>query len=286
MRIRKLYGVGVGPGDPELLTLRAYKVLKEVEIIVAPRSGAGRRSLALLAVKKVLDERERKPIVVEPLFPMTKDENELRMHWEHAKRQVLQRCRVSVDGDGDADKDRDADEYNSAGDFSAGEKTEGISCCDVAFITLGDPSLYSTFYKFLRLFDEDEIEDVEVIPGVPSFAACSALAKLPVAEGDEIVSIVPNASGERAVHVIKNADSLIFLKPKNMDLIKNALGDGLAVLCVRIGFDAQEFIMGRLFDMKAPGHYLSTLIVKRGWREVESGGREVEHGEREIESGK
>ncbi len=108
---------------------------------------------------------------------------------------------------------------------------------------------------------------------MPSFAACSALAKLPVAEGDEIVSIVPNASGERAVHVIKNADSLIFLKPKNMDLIKNALGDGLAVLCVRIGFDAQEFIMGRLFDMKAPGHYLSTLIVKRGWREVERGER-------------
>ncbi|MFZ2071891.1 MAG: precorrin-2 C(20)-methyltransferase [Halobacteriota archaeon] len=231
MRISKLYGIGVGPGDPELLSLKAYKILKEVDMIVAPRSGEGKRSLALLTIKKFIEERkENKPLILEPLFPMTKNEEELKSYWEKAKREVLER---------------------------------GKGCKTIAFLTLGDPSLYSTFYKFLDLFEE-EAEEVEIIPGVTSFCACSALAKVPIAEGTEIVSIIPDVKENHiALRVIQNSDSLIFLKPKNTDAIKSMLGNKKAILGVKVGFEDQKLVLGNLIELKEPTHYLSTLIVKK-----------------------
>jgi len=231
MKISKLYGIGVGPGDPELLTLKAYEVLKKVDMIVAPRSGEGKRSLALRTIEQFIEERkENKPLILEPLFPMTKNEKELKSYWEKAKHEVLER--------------------------------RG-GCETIAFITLGDPSLYSTFYKFLDFFEE-EVEEVEIIPGVTSFSACSALAKVPIAEGHEIVSIIPDVKEDHtALRVIQNSDSLIFLKPKNTDAIKNMLGNKKAILGVKIGFEDQKLVLGKLTEIKEPTHYLSTLIIKK-----------------------
>jgi precorrin-2/cobalt-factor-2 C20-methyltransferase len=232
MRISKLYGIGVGPGDPELLTVKAYKVLKEVDMIVAPRSREGKRSLALRTIERFIEERrENKPLIIEPLFPMTRNEEELAFYWGKAKREVLER---------------------------------GKGCKTIAFLTLGDPSLYSTFYKFLDFFEE-EVEEVEIIPGVTSFSACSALAKVPIAEGDEIVSIIPDIQegNDHARGVIQHSDSLIFLKPKNTDAIKSMLGNKRAILGVKVGFEDQKLVVGNLTELKEPTHYLSTLIVKK-----------------------
>ncbi len=234
MNIGKLYGIGVGPGDPELLTLKAYKTLREVDMIVAPSSREGKRSLALLTVERIIKERENELIVVEPVFPMTKDQAKLDFYWEKAREEVLEK---------------------------------GKGCESVAFITLGDPSLYSTFYKFLDFF-KDEVEEVEIIPGVTSLSACSALAKVPIAEGNEIVSIIPDIKGnDNALRVIQNSDSLIFLKPKNIDEIKNMLANKKAILGVKIGFEDQEMVLGKLTELKQPTHYLSTLIVKKEEKE-------------------
>ncbi len=232
MRISKLYGIGVGPGDPELLTLKAYKILKKVDMIVAPKSREGKRSLALLTIERYIEERnENRPLIVESLFPMTRNEEELEFYWGKAKEEVLER---------------------------------GKGCETIAFVTLGDPSLYSTFYKFLDVFQE-EVEEVEVIPGVTSFSACSALAKVPIAEGDEIVSIIPDVQEEddNARRVIQNSDSLIFLKPKNREAIEKMLGNKKAVLGIKVGFEDQELVWGKLSEIKQPAHYLSTLIVTK-----------------------
>jgi len=232
MSISKLYGIGVGPGDPELLSLKAYKILKNVDMIVAPKSREGRRSLALLTIERYIEERkENKPLILEPLFPMTKNEEELEFYWEKAKEEVLEK---------------------------------GLRCKTIAFITLGDPSLYSTFYKFLDVF-QAEVEEVEVIPGVTSFSACSALAKVPIAEGDEIVSIIPDVQegDDHARRVIQNSDSLIFLKPKNKEAIETMLGNKEAILGIKVGFEDQELVLGKLTEIKQPAHYLSTLIVKK-----------------------
>ncbi len=229
-KLSKLYGIGVGPGDPELLTIKAYKILKEVDMIVTPRSSEDKRSLALLTIEGIINERKNKPIVVEPVFPMTKDQAKLDFYWEKAREEVLKNMK---------------------------------GCETVAFITLGDPSLYSTFYRFLEIF-KDVVDEVEVVPGVTSFSACSSIAKAPIAEGNEIVSIVPDVKGnENAVQTIQNSDSLIFLKPKNMDAIKTMLGNKKAILGVKVGFEDQEMVFAKLNELQQPGHYLSTLIVKK-----------------------
>jgi len=232
MRIRKLYGIGAGPGDPELLTLKAYRILKEVDMIVAPKSGEDKRSLALLTIEGIIKERGNGLIVVEPVFPMTKDRDKLEQYWEKARDAVLARA-------------------------------EGKGCETVAFVTLGDPSMYSTFYRFMEIF-KDVVDEIEVVPGVTSFSACSAIAKVPVAEGNEIVSIVPDVKTQNALRVIESSDSLIFLKPKNMDVIENKLCNKKAILGVRVGFKDQEIITGEVSEIDVPTHYLSTLIVKEG----------------------
>ncbi len=242
MRIRKLYGIGVGPGDPELLTLKAYRILKEVDMIVAPKSREDKRSLALLTIEGIMKREEKEwenePIVVEPVFPMTKDRDKLEQYWKKAREVVLARAEA---------------------------KAKGKGCETVAFVTLGDPSMYSTFYRFMEIF-KDVMEEVEVVPGVTSFSACSAIAKVPVAEGNEIVSIVPDVKARGALRVIESSDSLIFLKPKNMDVIENKLGNKKAILGVRVGFKDQEIITGEVSEIDVPTHYLSTLIVKNNPR--------------------
>jgi len=231
MRIRKLYGIGAGPGDPELLTLKAYRILKEVDMIVAPKSREDKRSLALLTIEGIIKERGNGLIVVEPVFPMTKDRDKLEQYWEKARDAVLARA-------------------------------EGKGCETVAFVTLGDPSMYSTFYRFMEIL-KDVVDEIEVVPGVTSFSACSAIAKVPVAEGNEIVSIVPDVKTQNALRVIESSDSLIFLKPKNMDVIENKLCNKKAILGVRVGFKDQEIITGEVSEIDVPTHYLSTLIVKK-----------------------
>jgi precorrin-2/cobalt-factor-2 C20-methyltransferase len=225
----KLYGIGVGPGDPELLTLKAYTVLKEVNMIIAPRSKAGKRSLALLTIEKFIKERDD-CIVVEPIFPMTKDRAKLEQYWKKARAEVL---------------------------------AKGNGCENAAFITLGDPSMYSTFYRFLEIFN-DLVEEVEVIPGVTSFSACTSIAQVPLVEGTEIVSIIPDVNAKNAMRVIESSDSLIFLKPKGLDKIENILGNETAILCVKVGFEDQELLSGKVSEIEEPTHYLSTLIVKKG----------------------
>lgn len=227
MKMRKLYGIGIGPGDPELLTLKACRILKEVDMIVAPRSRLDKRSLALFVVEKVLDMKGK--IVIEPVFPMTKEEDKLSLYWNKARKEVLEKA---------------------------------SSCEVVAFITLGDPSLYSTFYKFLDIF-KDEVEEVEVIPGITSFSACSAIAKVPIAEGDEIFSIIPDIGEGNAVRIMHDSDSLIFLKPKDIIRIREIIGDREAILGVKLGLEGQKMIFGKLSEMEKP-IYLSTLIVKKG----------------------
>lgn len=229
MKIRKLYGIGVGPGDPELLTLKACRILKEVDIVVAPKSREDKKSLALLTIERIIKERENEPIVVEPVFPMTKDREKLEQYWGKAREVVLEK---------------------------------GKGCETVAFVTLGDPSMYSTFYRFLEIF-KDVVDEVEVIPGVTSFSACSSIAKVPIAEGNEIVSIVPDVKTQKALRVIESSDSLIFLKPKNMDEIRNMLGNKKAILGVRVGFKDKKIISGKVTEIEEPTHYLSTLIVKK-----------------------
>jgi len=229
----KLYGIGVGPGDPELLTVKAVKLLKKADMIVAPKASREKKSIAFSIIEKLIEKRKKRPIVLQPIFPMTKDSEILRTHWKAAVDEVLEK---------------------------------GKECKIVAFVTLGDPSLYSTFFRFLDAIPASSLGSiqVEIIPGITAFSACSAVAKVPIAEGDDLVAIIPEA--KKLDDVSKRFDSFVIMKPSGLHHLKASFRKErfrTAVLGIRIGLAEQRLIYGQLEDMPDPDEYLSILLVRR-----------------------
>ncbi|MDA8170577.1 MAG: precorrin-2 C(20)-methyltransferase [Nitrospiraceae bacterium] len=151
----KLFAVGVGPGDPELLTLKAVRILKEVGAVAVPKGRAEGMSLALGIVGRAVDLTGKK--ILEIHFPMVKDIGPEAL--KPAAAQILEILR-------------------------RGES--------VAFVTLGDPTLYSTFFRLreaLALLDPSV--PAEIVPGVTSVTAAAARAGLQLALSGQKLAIVP-----------------------------------------------------------------------------------------------
>ena len=174
----KLYGIGVGPGDTELLTLKAARILKTVPVIFSPKSSKEKDSIALSIVKPILEEREdyKRLMIVAPIFPMIEDKSELEKIWDSASEMIGQ--------------------YLDSGR-------------DVAFVTLGDTSVFSTYsYVQKRLMGKYEIE---TIPGITSFTACAATKNKALVEQNQILTIVPKID-DRLDQVLEYSDSIVLMK--------------------------------------------------------------------------
>ena len=174
----KLIGIGVGPGDTELLTLKAARVLKSVPVVFSPKSSKEKESIALSIVRPVLEERKdyKRLMLVEPIFPMIEDKDELEKIWSNAAEMIAQ--------------------YLDSGR-------------DVAFITLGDTSIFSTYsYVQKKLFGRYEIE---TIPGITSFTACAAARNKALVEQNDILTIVPKID-DRLENVLEYSDSVVLMK--------------------------------------------------------------------------
>lgn len=228
-----LYGVGVGPGDPELLTLKAVRLLGSVSRVYAAASSRNSYSVSLSIVRPHLAPGVT-PAVLS--FPMTRDREALDRAWEDNARTVL-------------------------ADLDAG--------LDVVFLTLGDPSTYSTFGYLLRtLRGLDPLVRAEAAPGVTSYSAAAALAGEPLAEGDQTLAVVSGVCGgdtlRRAAAV---ADSLVVLKAyKRFGDIKAALDEaGLladAVLVSACGQDGQSLVRD-LAGVEGTPPYFSLVLAKK-----------------------
>ena len=174
----KLIGIGVGPGDTELLTLKAAKVLKTVPVVFSPKSSKEKESIALSIVRPILEERKdyKRLMLVEPIFPMIEDKKELEKIWTSASEMIAQ--------------------YLDSGR-------------DVAFITLGDTSIFSTYsYVQRKLIDRYEIE---TIPGITSFTACAAARNKALVEQNDLLTIVPKID-DRLEEVLEYSDSIVLMK--------------------------------------------------------------------------
>ncbi|AXV37619.1 MAG: precorrin-2 C(20)-methyltransferase [Methanobacteriaceae archaeon] len=228
MKKGKLIGIGVGPGDTELLTLKAVKMLKSVDVICAPKSADSKPSLALSIVKPILKERNNSYEILEPLFPMIEDNNKLKEYWDKAAQLISK------------------------------ELNKGL---DVAFITLGDPSIYSTFAYIFKIINRMNF-DVELIPGITSFTGCAASGKMPLAEKDEIIVIVPKVD-ERLEQIMEHGDTFVIMKTsRNLKLLEETIDKDertKEILSVQnCSMDDEKIINGFSKDKK----YLSTTIVK------------------------
>ncbi|MCI0346194.1 MAG: precorrin-2 C(20)-methyltransferase [Chloroflexi bacterium] len=180
MSLGKLYGVGVGPGAPDLLTLRAASVLKAAPVLALPRSSDWGQSMAWRIAKPVVgdDPAQEKLFLT---FPMNRDPERLRPAWDRAFAAIGERL------------------------------VRGLT---VAFVTEGDPSLYSTFIYLQREAPElwPGIE-IEVVPGVSSIVAVPAATGVPLADGLERIAILPAGYGvEDLERVLDSFDTTILMK--------------------------------------------------------------------------
>ncbi|MBI3768378.1 MAG: precorrin-2 C(20)-methyltransferase [Deltaproteobacteria bacterium] len=180
MTYGKLYGVGAGPGAPDLMTLRAVSVLKAALVLALPRSSDYGASMAWRIVEPVVGDvpgQERLFLT----FPMIKDPERLRPAWERAFAAIGERLK------------------------------QGLS---VAFITEGDPSLYSTFIYLQREAPRRwPGVEVEVVPGVSSIAAVPAVTGVPLADGLERIAILPaNYGVDDLACVLDSFDTTILMK--------------------------------------------------------------------------
>jgi precorrin-2/cobalt-factor-2 C20-methyltransferase len=234
-------GIGVGPGDPELITIKAAKALKTVDVICVPKSHANKPSMALNMVKPILSERQKPAEILELVFPMTKDDLNNRKLWVENAAIVAAKAKKS----------------------------------DVAFITLGDPMLYSTFLYLYEAVKESYPEvELEIIPGVTSVTAAAASSKLPLAEKEEVVTIIPSdLSLTHIEDAAKHADNLVFMKCafhiKEFlpTLLKVGFTENSTIALVkRCTLQEQKVLVGKLSDVDGwdiTEDYFSVAIIKK-----------------------
>lgn len=182
----KLIGIGVGPGDPELITVKALRRLKECGVIIVPDADKGESTAYNIAVKACPEIADKPSVSV--VMPMTHDLSEL----NRAHRLAADKIEKLLD--------------------------EGKTA---AFITLGDATVYSTYMYIHKLVLADGYE-AEIVSGVPSFCAAAARLNISLAERAEMLHIVPSSHGvEKAldmpgVKVLMKAGS-------KMGLVKDSL---------------------------------------------------------------
>jgi precorrin-2/cobalt-factor-2 C20-methyltransferase len=231
----RVYAVGVGPGDPELLTRKAERILRQSQVILAPVSNPGEASVALETVREFLDEGRQEIIIHQ--FPMTSDKSRLIPAWREAAALIADRV---------------------------------ASGSDVAFITIGDPLLYSTFIYLLRIFRETYPQiEVEIIPGISSINTAAAVAGVALAEAEEKIVIIPATAGIAAIgEALENYETVVILKVKPLyaDILAllGQLGRFRSTVFVERVGSVRQKVLTDLNDMAAHSpDYLSLMIIRQ-----------------------
>ncbi len=229
-----LYGIGVGPGDPELITLKAVNTLKHVDVVLAAASTKNDFSLAQSIAAPHLREGVD---IVRLNFPMTRDQAVLDAAWDANAEVVL------------------------------GLLAQGRNA---AFLTLGDPLTYSTFGYLLQTLN-GRLRDIpmQIIPGITSYQAAAAHTGRVLVESGENLAVVSGVCAEEELErILSAADSAVILKAyKNMPVIRRVLTRlGLAdcaVFVTRLGHEGQEVITS-LDAVPDKPSYFSLVLVRRG----------------------
>ncbi len=235
----RLYGIGVGPGDPGLLTLRAKEILDRCGIIAYPVREPGEGSTAFDIIRQTVDVSEKS--IEEFVFRMDPDDSVRERCREVAMEKM---CRLLDNGE------------------------------DIAMVTLGDVGVYST-YMYIDREIASRGYDTEVVPGIPSFCHGAALAGIPLMIGNEGLAVVPVAKENSKLlrTALEGFDNVVVMKAfKSMPLIASMMGEiGIprdqAVVVSNVGMSDQY--IGPM-DVDRKYGYFTTVIIKRN-----TGGGEI-----------
>ncbi len=237
----ELVCVGCGPGDPELLTVKAVKAIRNADVIMCPTSREGKESIAYSIILSVIDN-SKKPEIVNLVFPMVKDKQTLEDTWEKNARVI-------------------------ANSIKSGK--------NVVYLTVGDPSLYSTWIYLQREIKSKFPEiKITVIPGIVSMFAFASKVGISIAEGDETVAVIPACYDlSRVKETAKNCDTMIFLKDgRYFDQVIALLREAgfpdssLFAIAQDVGTNEEivkKLTLGEVTKDTLTSKYFSIMVVKR-----------------------
>ena len=228
------YGIGVGPGDPELITMKAIRILQQVDVVYAAASTKNSYSLAVSIAKPHIPEETP----IERLaFPMTTDRAVTQKAWKNNADTI----------------------YHAV--------LEGSSA---AFLTLGDPMTYSTYGYVLQYIQRlDPRFRVLTVPGITSYQAAAARLNVPLAEGEESLLVLSGAMGGDRLRELKvKPENVVFLKAyRNVPDIIHAICDsdsGYRCMAVSKCGQADEKIMYDIGELEGrPPDYWTLVIAKK-----------------------
>jgi len=236
-----LIGIGVGPGDPELLTVKAVKAIHNADVIMCPASNKDRPSIALSVVSSIIDKSKNQEII-KLIFPMTKDKDVLKQTWKKNAKIMAETV---------------------------------LTGKNVVYLTVGDPFLYSTWiYMHKDLKENYPDMNISVIPGIVSIFTFAAKVGVSVAEGSEKVAIIPSCYDLSSVkEIAKHAESMIFLKDgRYFDQVIKVLkesgfpDDSIFAIGQDLGTKNEiirKMTLGEVNDETLTTKYFSILVVKR-----------------------
>jgi precorrin-2/cobalt-factor-2 C20-methyltransferase len=225
----KLFGLGLGPGDPELVTVKAVRILKSVSAVAFPIL-EGKESFARsIAAQYIPEEIDQISIVV----PMTQDRLPAQKAYDEAAHQISK----VLDGGH-----------------------------DVACLCEGDTFFYGSFmYIFARL---SKMYEVEIVPGVTSMTACAAVAKMPLLARNEHLTVIPGTlAPEELRNRILNADAVVIMKVgRHLDKIKKVLEEvelsSEAIYVEYASLPTQQVL--KIINAPKTAPYFSMILVAKG----------------------
>lgn len=235
MKHGTLYGIGIGPGDPDLITVKGVNALKKCVHVFVPKNKRSSESIALDIARKHI---RPDAVIHELVFPMITDRDQLNHHWDESAKQVFEVLKIGR---------------------------------DVCFLTLGDALLYSTYIYLVRALNRS-FPGIEIvtIPGITAFSAAAALTDFPLGEAKNPIVIVPTADNLDDVRRALNMNATVVLMKigKRLKQIIELLDETGAVersvLVARAGQPNQkiETDLMQLKDNLEIG-YLSIILVRQ-----------------------
>jgi len=236
-----LIGIGVGPGDVDLLTVKAVKAIQNADIIMCPASNESRPSIAFTIISPIIDKSKNQEII-KLIFPMTKDKDILKASWKKNAKIMAETV---------------------------------LTGKNVVYLTVGDPFLYSTWiYMHKDLKENYPDMNINVIPGIVSMFTFAAKVGVSVAEGAEKVAIIPSCYDLSSVkEIAKHSESMIFLKDgryfdKVIEVLKESGFPDNSIFAIGQDLGTENEIirkmtLGEVNDSSLTTKYFSILVVKR-----------------------
>lgn len=224
----KLYGIGVGPGDPELLTLKAVRLIKECDVLAVPGIQKENAASYQIAVQAVPEIAGKECLAVD--MPMTRDKKKL----EESHTVAFKALRQALE--------------------------QGK---DVGFLTLGDPCIYSTYIYMHKKAVEAGYE-TEIVNGIPSFCAVSAKLNQGLVEKSQMLHIIPTTYGME--EGLKLSGTRVLMKAgKKLDAVKKQLleegKEWKAAMIENCGMK-EERIYCSMEEIPEQAGYYTLMIVK------------------------